>query len=97
MEALSLGLKFAAGIYKNITSNTRLNNYWNCDTDFSKGFIQVIILTAVSQRNHSSLPKRYIRVLSNLTPNPNIIISPADKSGGVLIMHTGTSSKLIDF
>ena len=25
--------------------------------------------------------------LSNLTQNPNIVISPADKSGGVVIMH----------
>ena len=72
------------------------SNYRNCDTDFSKGFIQGIILTAISQPNEWSLPKRYIHVLSNLTQNPIIIISPANKSGGVLIMQNrGTSTKLI--
>ena len=88
IEAFSLGLKFATDIYLNITTNTILDNYRNCDTDFSKGFIQGIILTAISQTNESSLPKRYRQALSNLTQNPNIIIiSPADKSGVVVIMH----------
>ena len=49
------------------------------EIDFSKHFIQGIILTAVSQPNESSLPKRYTQALSNLTPNPNIIISSTDK------------------
>ena len=67
MEAISLGLKFATGIYKNITTNIILDNYWNCDTNFSKGFIQGIILTTLSQPNESSLPKRYTQALPNLT------------------------------
>ena len=83
MEALSLGLKFATGIHKNITTNTILSNY---NTDFFKGFIQEIILASVSQPNNSSLPKRYIKALSNLTQNPNIIF-PTDKSSGVEIKH----------
>ena len=37
--------------------------------------------------NESSLPKRYTQALSNLTQNLNIIISPTDKSGGIVIMH----------
>ena len=64
-----------------------LSNYRNCDTDFPKGFVQGIILTSVSQPNDSSLPKRYVQARSNLTQNSNIIISPNDKSGGVVIMH----------
>ena len=90
MEALSQGLKFAIGIYKNITTNTVLDNYQNSDSDFSKSFIQAIILTAISQPNELSLPsppKRYTLALASLTQNPNIIISPADKSGGVIIMY----------
>ena len=53
MEALSLGLKFATGIFKNITTNSIVSDYWNSDIDFSKG----IILAAVSQPKDSSLPK----------------------------------------
>ena len=51
IEAISLELKFATGIYKNITTNTILDNYRNCDTNFCKGFNQGIILTAISQPN----------------------------------------------
>ena len=87
MEALSFRLKFATGIHQNITTNTILRNYRNCDTDFSKGFIQRIILTSISQSKDSSHPKKYIQALSNLTQNPNIVISSADKSGAIVIMH----------
>ena len=73
--------------WKNITRNTTLDNYWNCDTGFSKGFIQGIILTAIFQPNESSLTKWDTQSLSNLTENPNIIISLADKSGSVIITH----------
>ena len=59
MEALSLGLKFATCIYKSIIINTKLENYRICDTDFSWGFIQGIILAAISQPNESSHSKRY--------------------------------------
>ena len=51
-ETLSLGLKFATDIYKNIITITILSNYWNYDTDFFKGFIQGIILTTFNQMNH---------------------------------------------
>ena len=57
IEALSQGLIFAIGIYKNITANTILDNCQHCYTDFSKGVIQGIILAAISQANESSLPK----------------------------------------
>ena len=67
MEAFSLGLKFATGICKNITSNIILDNYQKCDTDFSKGFIRGMILAAISQPNESSLPKMYTQALANLT------------------------------
>ena len=78
---------YITSICKNITTNTIIDNYRNYDTDFSKGFIRGNIFTAISQSNESSLPKRYTQALTNLTQNPNIIISPANKSGGVVIMH----------
>ena len=87
MEALSLWLKFATGIYKNITTNTILDNYRDCDINFSKGFIQGIILILILQSNESSYPKTYTQALFNLTLNLNFIIFPTDKSGGVVIMH----------
>ena len=68
-------------------SNTIYNNYRNCDTDFSKGFIQGITPTAISHPNKSSLLKRCVQALSNLTLNTNIIISLAYESGGIVIMH----------
>ena len=69
--------------------NERCPSFKNGDTDFSKGFIQRIILISVSQPNNSSIPKRYIQALSNQTQNLNISNPPqaSDKSGGVVIMH----------
>ena len=59
-EALSFGLKFVTGIHQNIITNTILCNYRNGDTDFSRGFIQGIILISVSQQMiHPFLKDRY--------------------------------------
>ena len=86
MEALGLGLKLATGIHKSITTNTILSNYRKSYTDFYEGFIQWMIPDSITQPNDSSFSKWYIQALYILTQNPNIIISPIDKSGGVVIM-----------
>lgn len=53
-----------------------------------KGFIQGIISTTTAQTRDITLPKRYINALSHMANDHNIIISPADKGGGIVIMET---------
>ena len=73
-------------------------NYKHHDSDFHKGFLQGII--AASTNCHSdelTLPNRYITALNSLSSNHNIIISPSDKGGGVVIMDsTVYNQKLMD-
>ena len=97
-EALSFGLKFATGI-KNYDMGKIINtNYKHHDSDFDKGFLQCII--AASTNCHSdepTLPKRYITALKSLSSNHNIVISPSDKGGGVVIMDSMVyNQKLMD-
>ena len=97
-EALSFGLKFATGI-KNYDMGKIINtNYKHHDTDFHKGFSQGII--AASTNCHSDelpLPKRYITALKSLSSHHNIVISPSDKGGGIVIMDsTVYNQKLLD-
>ena len=69
-------------------------NYKHHVSDFHKGFIEGII--AASTKCHSDdlpLPNRYITALKSLSSNHNIVISPSDKSGGVVIMYSMVYNK----
>ena len=61
---------------------------FECDCVYGDGVKCVrFYLEIWSCGNDSPLSKRYTQVLFNLTPNPGITISPADKNGGVVIIH----------
>ena len=97
-EALSFGLRFSTGI-KNYDMGKIINtNYKYHDSDFHKGFLQGII--AASTNCHSdelTLPNRYITALRSLSSNHNVIISPSDEGGGVVIMDSSVyNQKLMD-
>ena len=97
-EALSFGLKFATGISKKSeVCDTIIKNYHSQDTDFEKGFIQGIITSSLSSTNETSLPRRYITALKNLSKRQDITITSSDKGGGIVIMNTNTyNDKMMD-
>ena len=73
-------------------------NYKHHDSDFHKGFLQGII--AASTNCHSdelTLLKRYITALKSLSSNHNIVISPSDKGGGVVIMDSTVYNQVYVF
>ena len=88
-EALSSALKFTTGI-KNYDMGKIINsNYKHHDSDFHIGFLQGII--AASTNCHSdelTLPNRYITALKSVSSNHNIVISPSDKDGGLVIVDS---------
>ena len=86
-EALSLGLKFSTGGGRYQLTDLISRNYRHTDSDFTKGFIQGILISATTPSNfESSIPKRYVLALKKLKRNNNIHITPSDKSGGIVIM-----------
>ena len=90
-EALSLGLKFDAGKDKySFVEHIERNYKWN-DSDADKGFIQGILTCckALADQQPSSLPRRYVRALKNLANDDSVVVTQADKGGGVIIMDKG--------
>ena len=73
-------------------------NYKRHDSDFHKGFIQGILATSINcHSDELTLPNRYITALKSLSSNHNIIISPSDEGGGVVIMDSMLyNQKLMD-
>ena len=91
-EALSLGLKFDTGKSSNrylddIIRNTKYN-----DSDIDKGFKQgfTTCLSALAGSSRPVIPRRYLVALRDLARNSDIVISPSDKGGGVIILDRTT-------
>ncbi|XP_076057217.1 uncharacterized protein LOC143034752 [Oratosquilla oratoria] len=87
-EVLSLGLKFDTGNDQDSYAELVSRNYkWN-DTDVDKGFKQGILLCckAFSDNKTSQIPRRYKKALQDLKNDQEIIITQADKGGGIMIM-----------
>ena len=73
-------------------------NYKHHGSDFHKGFLQGIIAASINYLcSELTLPDRYITALKSLSYNHNIVISPSEKGGGVVIMDsTDYNQKLMD-
>ena len=92
-KAISFGLKFATGIKNHDMGKLINTNYKHHYSDFHKGFLQSIIATS----DELTLPNRYITALKTLSSNHNIVISPSDKGGAIVIMDsTVYNQKLMD-
>ena len=89
-EALSLGLKFDSGVDRcSYTGHVDRNYRWS-DNDTDKGFIQGILAVCkiLADKEPESLPKRYLKALEGLAEDKNVIVTQADKGGGVIIMDS---------
>ena len=88
-EALSLGLKFSSGKDKMDLTEHVIKNYSYSDQEADKGFIQGVITCckAIADSEQSALPKRYMVALAGLAKDNTIVISSADKGGGIIILN----------
>lgn len=88
-EALSLGLKFDTGDDRKKYAEYVSKNYEYSDSDVNKGFTQGVIACykALAEKQPNTLPFRYKRALIDLNKNKDIVITQADKGGGVVIMN----------
>ena len=81
-------LKFDAGRDKYSFIDHIVRNYKWTDGDAEKGFIQGILTCckALADQQPSSLPRRYVRALRNLANDDSVVMTQADKGGGVIII-----------
>ena len=88
-EALSYGLKFDAGKDRLTLLDHISKNYRNEDADVDKGFVQGIVTCCkfLADKGFSSLPRRYQVALEKLARDDTILITSADKGGGIIIMN----------
>ena len=97
-EALSLGLKFDSGKDRfTFVEHVDRNYKWD-DSDAEKGFMQGILAVckALADKEPGSLPRRYIKALENLAVDKNIVVTQADKGGGVVIIDSSEYRKKLN-
>ena len=58
------------------------------DSDIDKGFKQGVMtcLSALAHSNRSALPRRYRQAIQDLAKDESIVITSADKGGGIVIL-----------
>ncbi|XP_076061606.1 uncharacterized protein LOC143037352 [Oratosquilla oratoria] len=95
-QALSLGLKFDTGTNTKQLSQYLEKNYKWRTNDIDIGFIQGILLccTIAAKDRHPAIPRRFIMALNELQRNENILITTADKGGGIVIMDKADIKKI---
>ena len=88
-EVLSYGLKFDSGKDRLTLVEHVSKNYKSSDTNVDKGFIQGVLTCCkiLADKECNSLPKRYQEALKDLAKDDSIIITSADKGGGIIIMN----------
>ena len=87
-EALSLGLKFSSGRDQRDLSDHMIKNYRFHDKEADKGFVKGVLTCckALADSEYSTLPKRYLVALEGLAKDDTIVITSADKGGGIIIL-----------
>ncbi|XP_076035385.1 uncharacterized protein LOC143021660 [Oratosquilla oratoria] len=87
-EPLSLSLKFSTGINHKTTADYVEKNYNWRDSELVNGFKQGLKLccSLASRKREPAIPRRYARALKELRDNNDILITTADKGGGIVIL-----------
>ena len=89
VSALSLGLKFTMTHTDRKLEHWVTKNYRHDLSDIDLGFIQGIVtcLESMSRaKEQQILPLRFMNAIKELGNDPNIVISPCDKGGGVAVL-----------
>ncbi|XP_076036062.1 uncharacterized protein LOC143022012 [Oratosquilla oratoria] len=88
-QVLSLGLKFDTGLYGKQYGESINKNYRWDEKDVEKGFKQGVISCyhALANNNECSLPRRFMKALEDLSRRTDILITQADKGGGIVVMN----------
>ena len=88
VEALSLGYKFSTGKDSATYVDHVNKNYKYEDSHAEKGFIQGIVACckALADKEKNSMPKRYQLALEELAKDQSLVITQADKGGGIIIL-----------
>ncbi|XP_076067692.1 uncharacterized protein LOC143040485 [Oratosquilla oratoria] len=88
-QALSLGLKFSTNNNtKKLSDYIKKNYNWRED-DIDIGFKQGVLFccTLASKFNPPTIPRRFQVALEELCNNQDIVVTKADKGGGIVIMN----------
>ena len=87
-EALSLGLKFDTGKDRSSFIDLVNRNYRWDESEVERGFIQRVLTCckALADKEGNSMPLRYYQALQTLAKDTNIVITQADKGGGIVIL-----------
>jgi len=96
-QALSLGLKFDTGTLRKGMADCIESNYRRNLSALERGFLQGVVTCAVASAKgrEPAIPARYTRALQELGRDESIVIAPADKGGGVVIIdNTDYVSKM---
>ena len=88
-QALSLGLKFDIGNDRRTLSEGVSRNQNFRDSDIQKGFVQGILMTckALADNEPDTIPRRFKLALDSLAKDESIVVTSADKGGGVIVMN----------
>ncbi len=88
MQALSLGLKFDTGQSRFKYSELLNKNYKWMEKDVDKGFKQGVIACyqALAEDEEPALPRRFQKALEALGKRTDIVVTQADKGGGVVVL-----------
>ena len=87
-EALSLGLKFSSGKDNRNLADHVMKNYRFHDNESDKGFVQGVLTCckAIADSEPNALPQRYVTALTEMSKDDSIVITSADKGGGIIIL-----------
>lgn len=90
IQALSLGSKFDTGLNRKGALDYVESNYRRDASALERGFIQGLIVCAVASAKgrDPAIPDRYVRALKELRDDRSIMVVPADKGGGLVIINT---------
>jgi len=89
-QALSLGLKFDTGSLSKGMADFIESNYRRNLSAIERGFLQGVVTCAVASAKgrKPAIPARYIKALQELGRDDSVVIAPADKGGGIVIINS---------
>ena len=88
-QALSLGYKFDTGIANRDLADFVQANYRRNTSAIERGFVQGVATCAVASASDRppAIPRRFTKALKDLAKDVSLVVVPADKGGGVVVLN----------